>query len=73
MEARSVGLLIVVAGIVIVLIGGLVAAGLFGWFGRLPGDLRYEGDNVRVYAPIVSMVVISIVLSLALALFSRLR
>jgi hypothetical protein len=43
------------------------------WFGRLPGDIRHEGDNVRVYAPIASMLVISLVLSVALAVFSRLR
>jgi NAD/NADP transhydrogenase beta subunit len=73
MEARSAGLLLVVAGVVVIVIGALVFAGLLGWFGRLPGDIRMEGENVRVYVPLASMLLISIVLSLALALFSRLR
>jgi Protein of unknown function (DUF2905) len=43
------------------------------WFGRLPGDIRIEGSNVRVYAPIVSMLAISLVLSLVLVLIGRFR
>ena len=41
------------------------------WFGRLPGDIRYESDNVRVYVPIVSMLLTSIVLSLLFYLLRR--
>jgi hypothetical protein len=73
MDSRSVGLLVVVAGIAIVVLGGALAVGALSWFGRLPGDFRHEGDNIRVYAPIGSMLLISVVLSVALALFSRLR
>ena len=73
MDSRSVGLLVVVAGIAIVVLGGTLAVGALSWFGRLPGDFRHEGDNIRVYAPIGSMLLISVVLSVALALFSRLR
>ncbi|STY95025.1 Protein of uncharacterised function (DUF2905) [Moraxella atlantae] len=42
-----------------------------GWFGHLPGDVRYESSNknVRVYAPFVSMLVLSIVLTIILNLF----
>jgi hypothetical protein len=64
---------VVVAGIAIVVLGGALAVGALSWFGRLPGDFRHEGDNIRVYAPIGSMLLISVVLSVALALFSRLR
>jgi hypothetical protein len=73
MDSRSVGLLVIVAGIAIVVLGGALAVGALSWFGRLPGDFRHEGDNIRVYAPIGSMLLISVVLSVALALFSRLR
>ena len=73
MDSRSVGLLVVVAGIAIVVLGGALAVGALSWFGRLPGDFRHEGDNIRVYAPIGSMLLISVVLSVALAVFSRLR
>jgi Protein of unknown function (DUF2905) len=61
---RSIGLLVVVGGVGLVLIGLLIYAGAFSWFGRLPGDIRYESENVRFYAPIVSMLIISLVLSL---------
>jgi hypothetical protein len=37
--------------------------GGFGWFGHLPGDLRIERPSARVYIPIGSMIVVSIVLS----------
>jgi hypothetical protein len=41
--------------------------------GGLPGDIRIEGSNVRAYAPIVSMLLISIGLSLILLLVGRFR
>lgn len=71
MESRSVGLLVVGLGVGIVVLGALILAGGFGWFGRLPGDLRFEGERTRVYAPLVSMLVVSLVLSLLLSLFRR--
>jgi uncharacterized membrane protein len=71
MDDRSVGFVIVVVGLVAVVIGLLVASGALSWFGRLPGDIRVEGERTRVYVPIVSMLVISVVLSLLLALFRR--
>ena len=54
-----------------ILVGLLVYSGLFNWFGRLPGDIRYEGERTRVYVPIVSMLIISLVLSLILYLLRR--
>lgn len=41
------------------------------WFGKLPGDIRYESGNTRVYFPIVTMIVVSLVLSILLNLFNR--
>jgi hypothetical protein len=73
MDSRSLGILVIAAGIVVVLIGGAIAVGALSWFGRLPGDIRHEGENVSVYVPIASMLLISVVLSVALAVFSRLR
>ena len=54
-------------------VGLLAATGALSWFGRLPGDIRIERGNTRVYAPIVSMLLASLALSLLLALFRRLR
>lgn len=67
----SAGPLLVVAGVVLVLVGLLVWSGGLGWFGRLPGDIRIERDSVRIYFPIVSMIVVSVVLSLVLYVVRR--
>jgi hypothetical protein len=67
----SVGLGIVVAGVALVIVGLLVWSGALAWFGHLPGDIRIERDTVRVYIPIVSMLVVSAVLSLLLYLGRR--
>ena len=73
MSARDLGVAIALGGVVLVLVGALVAIGAIGWFGRLPGDLRFEGSGgrVRVFAPFASMLVVSVVLSLALWLARR--
>ncbi|MGQ9426324.1 DUF2905 domain-containing protein [Gilvimarinus sp. F26214L] len=41
------------------------------WFGRLPGDIRVEGEHGGFYFPITSMIIISIILSLISFLFRR--
>jgi hypothetical protein len=68
---RGVGLLVVVAGAFLVIAGFLIYSGALNWFGRLPGDIRYEGEHTRVYVPIISMLIISIALSLILYLIRR--
>ena len=68
---RSAGLILIVLGVGVVVVGLLVYAGALSWFGRLPGDIRYESDNVRVYVPIVSLLIASVVLSLLLYLLRR--
>jgi hypothetical protein len=71
MTSVSAGPIIVMLGIAVVLIGLVVWSGGLSWFGRLPGDIRIERDTVRVYIPIVSMLVISVVVSLVLYLINR--
>lgn len=45
--------------------------GALSWFGKLPGDLRYESESTKVFVPITSMLIVSAVLSLALHLLRR--
>ena len=66
------GLLIVGAGVTLTLVGLVVYFGGFSWFGRLPGDIRYQGENTRVFVPITSMLLTSVVLTLLLNLVRRL-
>ena len=71
MDSRTLGLTIAGLGAAAVVIGLLVAAGAFGWFGRLPGDLRIEGERTRVFVPIASMLLLSVVLTVLVNLFLR--
>lgn len=64
--------MVVVAGLAAVVVGLLFIAGALSWFGRLPGDIRYESGNVRVFAPIMTMVIVSVVASVVLWLIRRL-
>ena len=58
-------------GILFILAGIGVKWGVFGWFGSLPGDLKFEGEHFVFFAPITSMLLISVVLSLILWLLQR--
>ena len=64
MGSRELGLIVVAGGVALVVVGLLIWSGGLSWFGRLPGDIRYERGNTRVYAPITSMLLVSIALSL---------
>lgn len=68
---RSAGIFFIVAGVLIALIGVLVSTGTLVWFGHLPGDIRVEKPNARVYIPITSCLIVSIVFSLTIYLFRR--
>ncbi len=72
MSSTSIGLTIIIVGLAIVTIGILLAIGALSWFGRLPGDIRSEGDSVRVFIPITSMLLISVILTLAVNILRRL-
>lgn len=69
--AEDLGRLLVGVGIVTVIVGILLWTGALSWFGRLPGDIRISGENTRVYIPITSCLVLSLVLSILLSLFRR--
>lgn len=69
---RNIGPAVVVAGILIVVAGVLIWAGGFSWFGRLPGDVRIELGNVRIYIPLVSMLLVSLAATLTLAVVRHL-
>lgn len=68
---RSIGLLVVVLGIGAIVVGVLIMTGAFSWFGRLPGDVRIETGGSRIYIPLVSMILVSIVLTVVLNLLGR--
>ena len=72
MDARTAGLSIVVLGALAVLLGLLVMTGALSWIGRLPGDFRYSNGGTRIYVPITTMIIVSVVLSLGSYIARRL-
>lgn len=72
MDAGAIGRGLVYLGVILVVLGGLVVIlGKVFDLGNLPGDLVYRGENVRVYVPIGTMIVLSLVLTLLLNLALR--
>jgi hypothetical protein len=76
MTFNDMGRLIILAGLALVLVGGLFLligrVPLLRHFGHLPGDIRLEGKNVSCFFPLVSMIILSVLLSLALNIIIRL-
>lgn len=65
------GNLLITIGIALVIAGVAYKFGLLDWFGNLPGDIKYESEHTRIYMPIASMIIVSVVLSVLLWLFRR--
>ncbi len=65
---------LIIGGIVLILIGGGVyLAAKFGIpLGRMPGDIRIEGENGSFYFPVTSSILVSVVLTIILNLIMRL-
>ena len=69
---ESLGKMLVVAGLVLALVGALVWFGLGkGRGGFLPGDLSVERGDFKLYFPVVSCLVVSVVLTFILWLLRR--
>jgi len=64
---------LIIAGAILILIGVTLhyAPWLLNWFGRLPGDIRIETENSRIFIPFTSMLIVSILFSVVLSLLFR--
>lgn len=60
-------------GLVFIIVGLALtyAPGLLTWFGKLPGDINIQKENSRIFIPITSMIVVSILLSVIVNLFFK--
>ena len=63
MGNKGFGQLVVTLGVILIIVGLAAMRGWLSWFGRLPGDVRVERENMQLYVPIVSMILISILFS----------
>jgi hypothetical protein len=75
MAPFHLGRFLVIAGVLLVVAGLLLMGGMkfpsLG-LGRLPGDIAFKGKSVQFYFPIVTCLVLSVVVTLALWLISYL-
>ncbi len=76
MDFSAVGRLVIVLGLGLVVLGALLTVAaklpLLRELGHLPGDIRIERENFSCFLPLVSMLLVSLLLSLALNIILRL-
>jgi hypothetical protein len=64
---------LILAGCILIAVGAILhfAPWLLNWFGKLPGDIRIETGRSKIFIPVTSMLVVSIILTLLINLFKR--
>ncbi len=73
-DLQSIGRLLLVIGLLVAVVGGALALGLrIPFLGQLPGDITIDRENVKVFIPLGSMIVLSLVLTLILNVLNRQR
>ena len=73
-DFQSLGRLLLFLGGAIALTGLLLVVGgrFFPWLSHLPGDIRFQGENVSCFFPIATSILLSIILTIILNLVIRL-
>jgi hypothetical protein len=68
------GKLLIVVGIVCILVGLLITyLPKIPFLGKLPGDISIQRENFKFYFPLATSILISIILSLLLFLYNKLK
>lgn len=63
-----IGIILVIAGVIL-----YYFPGRFNWIGNLPGDIKIVRGNFRLYIPVTSMLLISILLTLIVRIWRWLQ
>jgi hypothetical protein len=63
--------ILIIAGIALIVAGLLWMAGERIGLGHLPGDFVIERGSTRIYLPLMTSIIVSVVLSLLFWLFNR--
>jgi len=68
----GLGKVLIVTGLVMAGLGILmILAPKVPWLGKLPGDILVKKENLRIYFPITTCIIISLVLTILFYLFKR--
>jgi len=67
MDSHDLGRILVIGGLLVAALGAVFLLG----GGRLPGDLSFGRGNARIYIPLATCLIVSVVATIVLNLFSR--
>ena len=72
--SSSFGKNLIIAGIMVVIVGILIYffGDKLGWIGNLPGDIKIQRENFKIYVPFTTMILASLVLTLLFHLLKKL-
>ncbi len=62
----GLGVIIIVVGLIFSLFGSKL-----GWIGNLPGDIKVDRGNFKLYAPITTMILFSVLATILLRVFRK--
>jgi ABC-type antimicrobial peptide transport system permease subunit len=70
---EQLGKILIISGIILLVAGLIIyfAGNWLTWLGHLPGDINIVKDNVRIFIPLTTMILLSVILSLLLYLIRK--
>ncbi len=71
-ELQPLGRLLIVLGAALIAVGVVLMSGTkLPWLGRVPGDIFIQRPGLSFYFPITTSILLSLLLSLVIALFRK--
>jgi hypothetical protein len=68
------GKILIIIGLVLIVTGLLLQySNKIPFLGKLPGDIRIEKENVKIYIPITTSILLSIILTIILYLINKFK
>jgi len=69
----TTGKYIIIIGAVLIIVGIIIYFfnDKLNWIGKLPGDIRIEKENFKLYFPLTTMLVLSLAVTLIINLIRR--
>lgn len=67
----TIGKIFILVGIILLIGGALLLTGKLPFIGKLPGDFVLRRDNITIYFPLATSIVLSIILTFLFSIFRR--